>query len=204
MPECPNRICVWRAVALSSGANVVRAAGSFESSPREDSVTWTLGVGAGVYHIDSGAVEGSLGPGGRYGSDDFFSGGTAGVISLPVNEATPIAPPHQDIAGTAFESLLNSYRKGTFSYRLPLADGSYRVRLWFVEPDAKPGQRIFSVLANGAPVLSNLDIAAGAGGQFKALERSFRTQAERGALQIDFVPVAGEAIVSAIDVEPVP
>jgi hypothetical protein len=35
------------------------------------------------------------------------------------------------------------------------------------------------------------------------LERSFGAQAVRGALQLDFVPVAGEAIVSAIAVEPV-
>ncbi len=203
LPDCPNRICVWRAVSLSSGANVARAVGSFASGTREDSVTWTLGVGADVYQIDCGAVEGSLGPEGRYGSDDFFSGGAAAVINLPVNEATPNPPPHKTISGTAFESLVNSYRKGTFSYRLPLADGNYRVRLWFVEPEAKPGQRIFSVLANGAPALSNLDVAAGAGGQLKVLERSFGAQAVRGALQLDFVPVAGEAIVSAIAVEPV-
>ena len=200
MPDCPNRICVWRAVALSSGANRVRAAGSFESGTREDSVTWTLAVGQGVYHIDCGAIEGSLGPEGRYGSDDFFSGGTASVIT-PVKA---IAPPLADMSGSAFEALLYSYRKGTFSYRLPLADGSYRVRLWFVEPDAYPSQRIFAVLANGATVLSHLDVAAAAGGQFKVLERSFTAQAAHGALQIDFVPVAGEAIVSAIDVEPAP
>jgi len=204
MADCPGRICVWRAVRLSSGANVVHAVGSFASGTRDDSVTWTLGVGEGVYRIDCGAIEGSLGPGGRYGSDDFFSGGTAAVINLPVNEAAAIPPPHEVISGTAFESLVNSYRKGTFSYRLPLADGKYRVRLWFVEPDAKQGQRLFSVLANGAPMLANLDVAAAAGGVHKALERSFRTQAERGALRIDFIPAAGtgEAIVSAIDVEP--
>ena len=202
LPDCPNRICTWRAVALSSGANVVRAAGSFASGTREDSVTWTLGVGEGVYHIDCGAIEGSLGPEGRYGSDDFFSGGAAADINLPVNEATTTPPRHRKISGTAFESLVNSYRKGTFSYRLPLPDGSYRVRLWFVEPDANPGQRLFSVLAHGAPALSNLDVAAGAGGPLKVLERSFVTQAEFGALQLDFVPVAGEAIVSAIDVAP--
>jgi hypothetical protein len=53
-------------------------------------------------------------------------------------------------------------------------------------------------------MLANLDVAAAAGGVHKALERSFRTQAERGALRIDFIPAAGtgEAIVSAIDVEP--
>ena len=99
---------------------------------------------------------------------------------------------------------MNSYRKGKFSYRLPLADGSYRVRLWFAEPDANPSRRIFSVLANGEPALDNLDVAAAAGGPLKVLARSFRAQAERGALQLDFVPAAGEAIVSAIDVEPVP
>jgi beta-galactosidase len=158
-------------------------------------------VGERVYRIDCGAIEGSLGPGGRYGSDDFFTGGAAAVINDPVNEATK-NPPHTDISGTAFESLMNSYRKGTFSYRLPLADGSYRVRLWFVEPDANPSQRRFSVLANGAAVLADLDVAAAAGGPRKVLERSFRTRAERGALQIDFIPVAGEALVAALDVEP--
>jgi beta-galactosidase len=202
MPDCPNRICLWRAVALSSGANVVRAAGSFESGTREDSATWTLAVGERVYHIDCGAIEGSLGPGGLYGSDDFFIGGTAAIVNPPVDEATKSLPKHENISGTPFESLMNSYRTGRFSYRLPLADGSYRVRLWFVEPDANPGQRRFSVLANGGSALSDLDVAASAGGTRKTLERSFTATAELGTLQLDFVPVAGEAIVSAIDVEP--
>ena len=202
LTECPQRICRWPAVALAPGANLVKAAGEFASGTVSDSVSWTLTVGAGVYRIDCGSIEGMPGPEGPHGSDDFFSGGAAAAINpfMPVRAA--VAPVHRDISGTPFEALLNTYRKGRFSYVLPLANGMYRVRLRFVEPEDGPGARVFSVTANGAPAIVDLDVAAAAGGPLKALERSFVATVANGALNLDFAGSSGDAIVSSIDVEP--
>jgi beta-galactosidase len=78
----------------------------------------------------------------------------------------------------------------------------YRVRLRFVEPEDGPGARVFSVTANGAPAIVDLDVAAAAGGPLKALERSFVATVANGALNLDFAGSSGDAIVSSIDVEP--
>jgi beta-galactosidase len=195
LADCPHRVCVWRGIPLASGENVVRAVGFFPSGTRQDSVSWELTVPEDVYRIDCGALEGQPGPGGPYASDDLFTGGSAAAIPMPTGRS---------MGDTALRSILDTYRKGSFFYRLPLANGNYRIRVWFVEPQFLPGERVFSVLANGASMISNIDVADAAGGPLKPLERTFDVQVERGVLQLDFVGSKRDAIVSAIDVEPVP
>lgn len=200
--DCPQRICRWPAVALAPGGNVVKAAGEFASGTVTDSASWTLTTGVGVYRIDCGSIEGMPGPEGPYGSDDFFTGGSAAAVNPFTPVRATVAPIRKDIGGTPFEALLNTYRKGRFSYVLPLANGTYRVSLRFVEPEAGPGVRVFSVLANGTPALIDLDVSAAAGGALKALERSFVAVVTDGALNLQFAASSGDAIVSSIDVEP--
>jgi beta-galactosidase len=190
--DCPDRICRWSGISLGPGDNVVEAIGTWPSGTRRDEVFWHRTTPAGTYRIDCGAIEGALGPEGPYGSDDFFEGGMAAAID---------AGARQVAAGSEFRSLFNTYRQGRFSYRLPVPDGSYRVRLWFVEPESMPGARRFSVLANDVPVLADLDVAALAGGPLIALERAFAVRVDHGELRLDFRGSAGDAIVSAIDVE---
>jgi tetratricopeptide (TPR) repeat protein len=83
----------------------------------------------------------------------------------------------------------------TFAYRIPIADGEYRVNLYFVEtwagaflvPTAlAPGARVFNVSINGAPVF-DVDIFSEVGG-YHALVRSARVRVTGGALEIVFVP----------------
>jgi len=53
------------------------------------------------------------------------------------------------------------------------------------------GQREFNVLINGTQVLTNYDVYAAAGGQFKAVQRSFTTSANSsGQIVIQFSPGA--------------
>jgi beta-galactosidase len=190
---CPDRICRWPGIALASGDNLVEAVGTWASGSRRDTVLWHLSTPAGTYRIDCGAIEGAAGPDGPYGSDDYFDGGVAAALdataSSPAGEAGPLT------------ALLRTYRQGRFTYRLPLPDGSYRVRLWFIEPEAVPGARRFSVLANGTPMLTDLDVAAAAGGSLQSIQRSFTVRVDHGALALEFRGSQGEAIVSAIDVD---
>ena len=128
---------------------------------------------------------------------------TATCQPRPRSASSGSSAPTRTIDGSTFTALLNTYRKGEFTYRLPLPDGAYNVRLWFVEPDAAPTERLVSVLANGAPRIVNLDVAAAAGGPRAALQQSFAVQVSQGSLVLEFRGSKGVAIVSAIEVEPV-
>jgi beta-galactosidase len=94
-----------------------------------------------------------------------------------------------------------TYRTGTFTYRIPAADGPHSVVLTFVEPSLHPGNRIFDVFANGQKVLANLDVAAAAGGTLTAYQQYFEVNARDGIVILEFRPTKGDAIVSAIEVQ---
>ena len=81
----------------------------------------------------------------------------------------------------AGQSVYQSYRWGDFSYVIPnpTPGTAYTVRLDFCENIATAvGDPVFNVAINGAPVLTNFDIFAAAGGAFKALTRQFNATAD--------------------------
>ena len=82
-----------------------------------------------------------------------------------------------------------------------MVDGPHRVVLTFVEPSLHPGDRIFDVFANGQKVLTNLDVAAAAGGALTAYQQHFEVNARDGMVILEFKPTKGDAIVSAIEVQ---
>lgn len=134
---------------------------------------WTVAPPAAqAFRIDSCAIVGAPLNGNRFGSDAFFDGGSAGTVDVVSDFGVVTKRP--EIAGVADRANVASFREGTFGYRVPLADGHYRVTLTFVEPSAQPGARRFEVLANDKRKIANLDIAATAGGPLKALMRQFR------------------------------
>ena len=91
-----------------------------------------------------------------------------------------------------------------FAMSVPVAKGTYRVRLHFVELAAvKPGARRFDVRLEGRTVLSNLDIVRTAGGVDRAMVREFRTTVVDGKLSVDFIKRVGAAKISAIEIIPV-
>jgi beta-galactosidase len=94
-----------------------------------------------------------------------------------------------------------TYRTGSFTYRVPVADGPHSVVLTFVEPSLKSGERIFDVFANGQQMVTNLDVAAAAGGALIAYQQRFEVNGRDGMLVLEFRPIKGEAIVSAIEVQ---
>jgi beta-galactosidase len=94
-----------------------------------------------------------------------------------------------------------TYRAGSFTYRVPVADGPHTVVLTFVEPSLHLGDRIFNVFANGQKVLANLDVAAAAGGALTAYQQHFEVNAADGMVILQFTPTKGDAIVSAIEVQ---
>ena len=200
LADCPDRICVWNGVALSPGANNIIATGSFSRGDVEDRTQWHLSDEAAKNtYIDCGALVAGASDGKHFGSDTFFEGGTAQVIGGPGARGRPPAPP--SIAGTSSPEVAATYRTGSFTYRVPVADGPHSVVLTFVEPSLHPGERIFDVFANGQKMVANLDVAAAAGGALIAYQRRFEVKDRDGMLVLEFRPTKGDAIVSAIEVQ---
>ncbi|MGQ3050041.1 malectin domain-containing carbohydrate-binding protein, partial [Niveispirillum sp.] len=198
--DCPQKICIWENVQLDQGSNAVTAVGLFADGPVRDSVNWTLEAGSTrAFRIDSGALVAAQSGGGRFGSDAFFTGGTAGSVQPASGYGPP--RPRKEVHGTADTMLISTYREGDFTYRLPVADGTYRVTLSFIEPAAAAGERQFDVIANGEKKLRSLDVAALAGAPMTMVTRDFKVKVTGGKLVLQFTPVKGQAIVSAIAVE---
>ena len=197
--NCPRNVCVWERVRLATGENDVVARGRFKRGPVEDRVTWRLDPAvARTIRIDSGALVAAKSDEGLYGSDNFFEGGEATMMGKASDFGRPAQPVH--IAGTSDSAVAATYRHGDFGYHVPLNDGRYLVTLTFVEPSAGDGERLFDVSANGATVLSAIDVANAAGARLTAVRRSFAVEVRQGQLDLRFKPLKGEAIVSAIEI----
>jgi len=96
-------------------------------------------------------------------------------------------------------------RYGNFAYAIPVADGTYRLKLRFAEfvfGSGDVGRRVFDVNCNGVVLLKDFDILHDAGGARRAVSRTFRglKPNAQGKLLISFVPSKNYASVSAIEV----
>jgi len=104
-------------------------------------------------------------------------------------------------------------RKGKFRDHIPLAPGTYELRLSFVETQYGPNSpaggrensRVFDVYGNGQPLLTNFDILADAVpntadvGVFNDIRPN-----KSGFLDLLFKPGVSEPLLSAIAIQPVP
>lgn len=198
--QCVERICTWHQVKLAQGDNALVVEGSLNGRKLRDSATWHRAEGPGTYRILAGQLAVMDTSAGLYGSDNFFIGGEGQLLNQPVR-GRPQAL--KAVAGAADQKLYLAYRTGRFGYQLPLPNGDYELTLRFVEPvpDQVAGKRVFDVLVQGKPVMEGLDLAAMAG-PLKAVERSVTLHVEDGRANIEFVPKAGEAILSSLAIKP--
>lgn len=113
---------------------------------------------------------------------------------------------HDAIAGTNDDDLFRSFRYGMDKLRFdfPVADGDYRVELYFNEPwygignTKSDGWRVFDVAINNQAVLNDFDIWKNAGVN-RAVKKAFDVKVKGGLLSIHFPEVkAGQAVISAI------
>jgi hypothetical protein len=149
---------------------------SFSLLPPSPNPVLALNAGGGEY-TDSRGV--------RYAADQHFVGGASGKSAATIR-------------GTADGALYQDERYGNFSYAIPLANGSYDLTLKFVENNhSARNQRVFDLWVEGKLAISSLDIYA-ATGKNAALDLTFTISVSDGVLNLDFLPSAGEAQVSAI------
>lgn len=192
---CPQHVCVFRQVRLRPGVNHVRAWAYAGRRKVADQVRWLAPRAAEGLGINVGDLSGFVDKTGfRYGSDNDFHGGTPHRL-----DAKQLGQWRGE--GRALER--PGYRQGRFSYSLPLPDGRWQVSLLFVDPRAKattPWR--FDVRANGHTVLAGFNPARAAGGTLRGVTRRFMVRSKGGRLRLDFVPVSGQAVLSAIRVRP--
>ena len=135
-----------------------------------------------------------------WSADRYFNGG----------EEWPV--PYRRIFRTTDTQLFLSARQGQdFGYDIPLKPGNYELELYFAETfygdDNTEGggesSRMFDVIANGAPILTNFDPLSDAGGSNTADVRVFAgiSPASDGKLHLRFrnhYVLKGVAFVNAI------
>ncbi len=114
--------------------------------------------------------------------------------------------------GPRIPELYTGERHGNFSYAIPVAPGSYTVRLHFLEAFFTPlipaatchgvGCRVFDVSCNGVMLLENFDIIQAAPGVFQPVVREFHGLHPngQGKLLLSFSPKVNYAEVRAIEV----
>ncbi len=90
------------------------------------------------------------------------------------------------------------------AYRIPVANGTYAVRLHFAETYEgikDVGQRVFSVAIEGKTVLADFDVFKEAGRQsFAAVVKEFEAQVKDGELTIEFTPKVQNPEINGIEV----
>lgn len=129
-------------------------------------------------------------------ADRYFSGGRIAELA-------------ESIQDPGFGSF-SIYPTGNLDYAIPLADGSYRVRLTFAEPvygrERPPqegtGRRLFDVYRGARTLASGLDVFKEAGGAYRVVEKTFRRikPDAQGKVLLSFVPVRSYAVLLAIEV----
>ena len=115
------------------------------------------------------------------------------------------------ISGTREPGIYQSRREGAFSYEIPLAAGSYELRLHFAETlygennvaGGGESSRVFNVYINGKEALHELDVISEAGPSAANI-RAFKdiSPAPDGKLHLRFEPVSNPPLVSAIEITP--
>lgn len=109
-------------------------------------------VTTGTIAINAGGPAWTAPDGTAYAADSHVSGGTVYTIAAT------------EIAGTTADPVYHSERYGTFSYDVPVANGSYTLRLQFAEIYfTANGSRVFDVLVEGQERIADLDIHARVG-----------------------------------------
>lgn len=130
-------------------------------------------------------------------NDRFFEGGQAQDWS---DEITISGTDEQEIYLTQREGSGTGKRHG-FSYAIPVeSDGTYLVRLYFAEATyTEPGERIFSVFAEGDALIESLDIVAEAGPE-TSLVKQAEVRVDDGEINLAFSATEGAPTVAAIEV----
>ena len=126
--------------------------------------------------------------------DANYSAGLVATFGDMTLESTPTLDP----------IIFHTMRVGPGSYNIPLDNGTYTVKLYFMETSSlvtKAGDRLFDVTMQGVTKLENFDIFVAAKGKRKPITRTFKgIPVTNGTLNISFIDKKDLALISAIEV----
>ncbi len=127
--------------------------------------------------------------------DQMYSSGSWGYVGG--EDYSHEAP----ISGTEDDELYESERYGMEGYRFDVPNGNYEVELHFAEIYFhEAGRRLFNVILEDQPVITNLDIFANAG-YAQAYILTFNCMVNDSVLNIDFFATVNFPKISAIYVK---
>ncbi|MGV3561360.1 malectin domain-containing carbohydrate-binding protein [Larkinella arboricola] len=131
----------------------------------------------------------------QFAADTYVTGGSTTTVG------------NVQIDNTADDALYQTERYGTFSYNVPVSNGSYNVILHFAETYSKvingTISRKFHVDIEGQRKLTEYDILAKAGGAWKAVQETVGVTVNDGVLTVAFVPGSSQnPKVCAIEIVP--
>ena len=164
-------------------------------------VTAGLTNAAPVLLMDAGGPGMVDSTSGRWSAEAYRSGASqATSFTQAVNTTGLTNPPPQAVLQSLVQSNGNSGQ--VMRYALPLADGDYQIRLFFVDPTSTgANQRKFDVNLQGQTVLTNYDIFAEAGAIRKAVARALSFTASLGSgLDLSFINRTGQAMISGFEI----
>lgn len=144
-----------------------------------------INVGSNAQFIDSdGAV---------WEADQSYKAGSWGYVGGAPGRAS------QNVLGSTEDPLYQTVRQGLNAYRCDVPDGTYEVKLLFLEHRfTKIGERVFSVALNGKTVIDKLDLVKDYGAM-RAASRNFQVRVEHGqGVAVEFTSVVGDSVLSAI------
>ena len=197
--QAPYRY-LWASPAAGTHVLTAKATDNAGNSTVAASALVTINEAGRAYQINCGGS--AVGP---FGGDAYYIGGQAFVKDAVVDTSAVANPPPPGV----YTSVRALYQ-GSFSYVFPglIAGGDYTVRLHFADNfSSSPGDRVFNVVINEQPVLTDFDIIAAAGGPNIALARDFLVKGDSsGQITIAFSYVVDSAIPAGIEIlgEPAP
>ncbi len=186
----------WTVGNLDEGETYYIAATAYDASGMESSFSNQVEVNLQpaisitsrfVLGINCGGPQYLGQDGTQYQADSYYDGGRTYQSRMPVS-------------GTNDSFIYQSERFGSFSYKIPVANGRYSVTLKFAEiyPYAWSGSRLFDVSIQGNNVLRNLDVYTTTAGRNKAFDATFPANVADGMLTIYFRDISENAAVNGI------
>ena len=131
----------------------------------------------------------------RWQADQAFGTGSWGYVGGTAMSSTTA------VNGTVDDLLYQKYRESMTEYKFTVPNGQYDVQLRFAEfTQTRAGKRVMKITLEGGVVENALDVYALAG-KATALNRTYTVIVSDGVLNIGFVKVTGNPMVSAIEVK---
>lgn len=148
-----------------------------------------VNVGANAQFIDlSGTV---------WEADQLYRSGGWGYVGSITKAASTL----RNVFNTLEDPLYQTMQEGLESYRFDVPDGDYEIELRLLEHEFfEPNQRVFDVLVNREYLMRGLDLAKEYGVMQPVARRVYARAAGGKGLLVDFAPIVGRPILSAIRV----